>query len=356
MGKIILITGISGQDGSYLAEYLLSKNYIVHGVIRRSSSFNTKRIDHIFDKLHLHYGDLSDASNITNLIREIKPDEIYHMAAMSHVRVSFDEPVYTTDIGVLGTLRLLEAVRKFNTDIKIYHAASSEMYGDSPPPQKETTPFRPRSPYGVAKLASHWNCVNYRNGYGMFICNGVLFNHSSPRRGETFISKKITKGIANIIAGKQSKILVGNLDAKRDWGFAPDYVEIMHTILQQNKPNDFVIGTGESHSVKEFITEAFKYVGMPIRWEGTALNTKGILPKNRIVIETDFRYCRPTEVEFLQADPHKANIMLNWTHRVNFKELIMIMIDYDLMKLGLPPIGEGLNLIKKKKFDWSIIH
>jgi GDPmannose 4,6-dehydratase len=337
--KKALVTGISGQDGSYLAEFLLSKGYSVHGIVRRSSSFNTGRIDRIFDKLHLHFGDISDASNLTNIIRGIKPDEIYHLAAMSHVKVSFEEPIYTTDIGALGTLRLLEAIRKSGLPIKMYNAASSEMFGMTPPPQNENTPFRPRSPYGVAKVAAFHNCRNYRDGYGMFVSNGILFNHTSPRRGHTFVSKKITKGIANILAGKQNELLLGNLDAKRDWGFAPEYVELMWRILQLDKPVDLCIGSGESVSIQSFLDKVFKYVGFNLEKH----------------IKIDAKYYRPTEVEFLHCENSKAKKLLNWEPRISIDDIVKIMLDYDMEEVGLLVIGEGKDIVKNKNFDWSVI-
>ncbi|MCR4345098.1 MAG: GDP-mannose 4,6-dehydratase, partial [Candidatus Scalindua sp.] len=284
--KKALITGISGQDGSYLAELLLSKGYEVHGIIRRASAFNTHRIDHIYvdphidkAKLLLHFGDLSDSGHVTNLIYNIQPDEIYHLGAQSHVRVSFDMPEYTGDIVAMGTTRILEAIRRSNKNIKFYQASSSEMFGTAKPPQNETTIFQPASPYACAKLYSYWMVENYRKGYGMFACNGILFNHESPRRGETFVTRKITRAVTNIIAGKQDKLYLGNLDAKRDWGYAPEYVEAMWLMLQQEKADDYVIGTEESHSVREFVTEAFTYVGIEIEWQGTGEKEKGIIKK-----------------------------------------------------------------------------
>lgn len=292
-----LITGITGQDGSYLAELLLSKGYQVHGLIRRSSTFSTSRIDHLYvdphepeSRLFLHYGDLSDSTQLTNLFYDIMPDEIYHLGAQSHVRVSFDMPEYTGDIVALGTTRLLEALRRSGIKAKFYQASSSEMFGMSPPPQNEATPFQPRSPYAVAKVYSYWMAVNYRDGYNLFTCNGILFNHESPRRGETFVTRKVTRAIAGILAGKQQYLHLGNLEAKRDWGYAPEYVETMRLILQQEKPDDYVIGTGESHSVREFVEEAFAYVGLD--WKQ--------------YVKIDPRYFRPTEVELLLADYKKG--------------------------------------------------
>ncbi len=316
--KKALITGVTGQDGSYLAEFLLSKGYEVHGIIRRASTFNTSRIDHIYKdphlagvRLHLHYGDLSDSGQLTNLIYNIKPDEIYHLGAQSHVRVSFDIPEYTGDITGLGTTRILEAVKRSGIKTKFYQASSSEMYGDAPAPQNEDTPFRPRSPYAAAKVYAYWMAANYREGYNIFACNGILFNHESPRRGETFVTRKIIRGLTRIIVGKDKKLYLGNLEAKRDWGYAPDYVEAMWLMLQQERPEDYVIGTGETHSVKEFLEEVFCYANMD--WQD--------------YVEIDPRYFRPTEVELLLADSSKARKELGWNLRISFKELVRIMVD-----------------------------
>jgi GDPmannose 4,6-dehydratase len=324
MMKKALITGITGQDGSYLAELLLSKNYEVHGLIRRSSTFNTERIDHIYAdphdpkaKLFLHYGDITDSGQLTNLIYNIQPDEIYHLAAQSHVRVSFDMPEFTGDVTGIGPPRLLEAIRRSGIKTKFYQASSSEMFGDSPPPQNEQTPFKPRSPYGAAKVYAYWMVRNYREGYGMFAVNGILFNHESPRRGETFVTKKITRAVARIKCGLQNKLFLGNLEAKRDWGYAGDYVEAMWLMLQQNKPDDYVIATGETHSVKEFLEEAFKYAGLD--WKK--------------YVEIDSRYFRPLEVEFLQGDASKARKKLKWEAKVKFKDLVRIMVDADIKNL-----------------------
>jgi len=320
-----------------LAEFLLSKNYTVHGIIRRASTFNTGRIDHIYKdphlkgiKLHLHYGDLSDSSQLTNLIYNIKPDEIYHLGAQSHVRVSFDMPEYTGDITGLGTTRILEAVRRSGIKCKFYQASSSEMFGDAPAPQNEDTPFRARSPYAAAKIYAYWMVRNYRESYNMFACNGILFNHESPRRGETFVTRKITRGIARIIAGKEKKIYLGNLTAKRDWGHAADYVEAMWMMLQQDKPRDYVIGTGETHSVKEFLIEAFNYIGL--EWKK--------------YVEIDQRYFRPTEVELLLADTTKAKNELMWKPKIGFRDLIYIMVDSDMKLAGLKPVGGGDSFLK----------
>jgi len=348
--KKALITGITGQDGSYLAELLLSKGYAVHGLIRRASTFNTSRINHIYvdshapdAKLFLHYGDLADAGQLTNIIYNIEPDEVYHLGAQSHVRVSFDIPEYTGDITALGTTRLLEAIRRSGIKTKFYQASSSEMFGSAQPPQSEDTPFSPRSPYAVAKTYAFWTTVNYRNGYNMFACNGILFNHESPRRGETFVTRKITRALANILAGKEQRLFLGNLDAKRDWGYAPEYVECMWTMLQQDKPEDYVIGTGQSHSVREFVEYAFHYVGIGIEWRNSGLKEKGVIEfvsrdkcpvkEGDTIIEIDPRYFRPIEVDVLQADITKARIGLNWSPKVTFRALCEIMVESDCDKL-----------------------
>ena len=336
--KKALITGITGQDGSYLAEFLLSEGYEVHGMIRRASTFNTKRIDHIFvdphephAKLFLHYGDLSDSEQISNIIYNIKPDEVFHLGAQSHVRVSFDTPEYTGNVTGLGMVRILEAVRRSGNEIKIYQASSSEMFGSSPPPQNENTPLRPMSPYASAKVYAYWTTVNYREGYDIFISNGILFNHESPRRGETFLTRKVTRAVANILAKKQDKLYLGNLEAKRDWGFAPEYVEIMWKILQMDNAEDFVIGTGKTHSVREFVEEAFNYTGLD--WGE--------------YVRIDQRYFRPTEVEKLVADPAKAKNILGWKSNIKFKDLVRIMIDSNMRTVGLDPIGEGDEILRK---------
>ena len=337
--KKALITGITGQDGSYLAELLLSKGYVVHGIIRRASTFNTGRIDHIYIDPHnpkarifLHYGDLSDAEQINNIIYNINPDEVYHLGAQSHVRVSFDIPEYTGNITALGATRILEAIRRSGKKIKFYQASSSEMFGAAKPPQNENSPFMPRSPYAAAKVYAFWMAKNYRQGYKIFACNGILFNHESHRRGETFVTRKITRAIANILAGKQKKLYLGDLNAKRDWGFAPEFIEGMWRILQLAHPDDFVLGIGESHSVKEFVQEAFKYVGL--NW------------KKYILI--DPHYFRPTEVRNLIADTKKAKKILNWQPKITFYDLVKIMIDADMRSVGLKPIGEGDKIIQKK--------
>jgi len=337
--KRALITGITGQDGSYLAELLLSKGYEVHGIIRRASTFNTSRIDHIYvdphepgAKFFLYYGDLSDSEQISNIIYNIKPDEVYHLGAQSHVRVSFDIPEYTGNVTALGTMRILEAIRRSGNNIKFYQASSSEMFGSSPSPQNEDTPFRPRSPYAISKLYAYWATVNYREGYNLFACNGILFNHESPRRGETFVTRKITRAIANILAKKQKVLYLGNLDAKRDWGYAPEYVEIMWKILQSNPPEDFVLGTGEAHSVREFVEHAFSYVDLSFEK----------------YVQIDPRYFRPTETEELVADPNKARKKLAWDPKVRFKELIKIMVDADMRNMTLEPLGDGDEILEKK--------
>ncbi len=332
--KKALITGLTGQDGSYLAEFLLKKGYAVHGLMRRSSSFNTSRIEHIFQDPHEEgrrltgtYGDLTDGSNLNRIIEKVQPDEIYNLGAQSHVKVSFELPEYTADSVALGTLRILDAVRDAGLKVKFYQAGSSEMFGKvRETPQKETTPFYPRSPYGCAKVFAHNLAVNYRESYGMFICNGILFNHESPRRGGTFVTKKIVSGFFKIKAGKQDRIYLGNLDAKRDWGYAKDYVEAMWLMLQQSQPDDFVIATGETHSVREFAEEAAPYFGYELKWDGKGLEEKGI-DKNtgKVLIEIDPNYFRPAEVEFLLGDATKAKTVLGWEPKVKFKELVKIM-------------------------------
>ncbi len=351
-----LITGITGQDGSYLAEFLLSKGYEVHGLIRRSSTFNTDRIDHLYVdphtpqvKLFLHYGDLSDSGQLTELVYNIRPDEIYHLGAQSHVRVSFDMPEFTGDVTGLGTTRLLEAIRRSGIKTKFYQASSSEMFGDSPPPQNEQTPFRPRSPYAAAKVYSYWMVRNYREGYNLFAVNGILFNHESPRRGETFVTRKITRALARITFGLEDKLYLGNLDARRDWGYAGDYAEAMWLMLQQDEPDDYVLGTGESHSVRKFVDLAFNHAGIELEWKGAETTGKGIirsltsasslqpptssLSVGSVLIEIDPRYFRPTEVQFLQSDPTKAREKLGWEAKVNFDQLVKMMVDADIKAL-----------------------
>jgi GDPmannose 4,6-dehydratase len=369
--KKALITGITGQDGSYLAEFLLSKGYEVHGIIRRASTFNTHRIDHIYvdphnpaAKLFLHYGDLSDPGVSTEILYIIKPDEIYHLGAQSHVRVSFDMPEYTGDITGLGTTRLLEAIRRSGVKAKFYQASSSELYGSASPPQSETTPFQPQSPYAIAKLYAFWMTVNYRKAYKLFACNGILFNHESPRRGEIFVTRKITRALSHILAGDQKCLYLGNLDAKRDWGFAPEYVEMMWLMLQQDTPDDYVVGTGETNSVRDFLREACDYVGIEIEWRDTrerehavvknvAPQWSGTIRQGDVIIRIDPKYFRPTEVDVLLADNTKAKNQLNWSPRVTFKELVRIMIDHDMAKAGLKPIGDGIDAVRGKGFEWT---
>jgi len=337
--KIALITGITGQDGSYLAEFLLKKGYIVHGIVRRSSVFNTERIDHlrndtsILNKtLFLHYGDLTDSSNLNRLIREIKPDEIYNLGAQSHVQVSFEVPEYSADVDGLGTIRLLDAIRDTGINTKLYQASTSELYGKVQEiPQSETTPFYPRSPYAVAKQYAYWIIKNYREAYNIFAVNGILFNHESERRGGTFVTRKVTIGISNILKGKQKTLQLGNLDSKRDWGYAPEYVESMWLMLQQEKPDDYVIATGETHSIREFCELAFKEAGIEIAWKGKGIDEVGIDSKTKkVLIEIDSRYFRPTEVDLLIGDASKAKKVLGWSAKVTFKELVKIMVEHDL--------------------------
>ncbi len=366
-----LITGITGQDGSYLAEFLLAKGYEVHGIIRRASTFNTHRIDHIYidphesnAKMLLHYGDLSDPGLLTELIYNIAPDEIYHLGAQSHVRVSFDMPEFTGNITGLGTTRILEAMRRSGIKSRFYQASSSEMFGSALPPQSETTVFQPQSPYAAAKLYSYWLTVNYRQAYGLYACNGILFNHESPRRGEIFVTRKITRALSFILAGKQHKLFMGNLDAKRDWGFAPEYVEMMHLMLQQPEADDYVVGTGESYSVREFINTAFLYAGVEIEWRGEGVETKGTvrsikemwanrLKVGQVLVEIDPRYFRPTEVDYLKADISKARRKLGWEPRITFEELVNVMVDYDLLQAGIIPPSKGINAVIEKGFGWT---
>ncbi len=369
--KRALITGITGQDGSYLAEFLLKKDYEVHGLIRRSSTFNTERIDHIYldphdpkSRIFLHYGDITDSGQLTNLIYNIKPDEIYHLAAQSHVRVSFDMPEFTGDVTGLGTTRILEAIRRSGIKTRFYQASSSEMFGSAPPPQNEATPFQPQSPYGAAKVYSYWMARNYREGYGLFATNGILFNHESPRRGETFVTRKITRAIARMRYGLEKKLFLGNLDAKRDWGYAGDFVEAMWLMLQQDEPDDFVIATGETHSVREFVNLAFQYAGIELEWTGKGVEEKGMIKSFSLtsaltstltltltltsdsslslastlsigdaIVEIDSRYLRPTEVEYLLGDATKAKKKLGWEPKVKFKDLVKMMVDADLKAL-----------------------
>ncbi|AOY60115.1 GDP-mannose 4,6-dehydratase [Desulfococcus multivorans] len=339
--KKALITGITGQDGAYLAEFLLEKNYEVHGIKRRASSFNTARVDHIYQDAHeegvrffMHYGDLTDATNLIRIIQEIQPDEIYNLAAQSHVKVSFETPEYTANTDALGTLRLLEAIRILGLEKKtrIYQASTSEMYGKVQEiPQTETTPFYPRSPYGAAKVYAYWITVNYREAYNIYACNGILFNHESPIRGETFVTRKITRAVARIKLGLQDKLYLGNLDAKRDWGFAGDYVRLMWMMLQQDTPDDYVIATGETHAVREFVEKAFTAAGFDIGWAGEGVNEVGRdAATGRVLVRIDPRYFRPTEVDFLLGDPSKAREKLGWEPRVSFDELVRMMVAADL--------------------------
>lgn len=337
--KKAFITGITGQDGSYLAEFLLSKGYEVHGIIRRASTFNTGRIDHFYvdphepsARLFLHYGDLSDSEQISNIIHNIEPDEVYHLGAQSHVKVSFSMPEYTGNVTALGTVRILESIRRSGNDIKFYQASSSEMFGRVPSPQNEDSCFSPTSPYAVAKVYAYWMTKNYRLGYGIFACNGILFNHESPRRGEIFVTRKITMAIANILAKKQQSLYLGNLEPKRDWGFAPEYVEAMWHILQQEQANDFVVGTGEQHSVKEFVEAAFSYAGLDCER----------------CVKADQKYFRPTETEDLAADYRKIRESIGWEPKIRFEDLVKIMVDADMRKVGLKPIGEGDEILRKR--------
>jgi GDPmannose 4,6-dehydratase len=343
--KKALITGITGQDGSYLAELLLSQGYEVHGLIRRASTFNTQRIEHIYHdphgngedvNLYLHYGDMANTGNLVDLVYSVRPDEVYHLAAQSHVRVSFDLPEYTGDVTGLGTMRILEAIRKSAIPTRFYQASSSEMFGAAKPPQNEDTPFQPQSPYAAAKVYAYWVTRNYREGYQLFASNGILFNHESPRRGETFVTRKVTRAVAAILAGRQKKLYLGNLDARRDWGYAPDYVAAMWKMLQHDTPGDFVIGTGESHSVREFLDEAFGYVNLD--WHD--------------YVEIDPRYFRPTEVDYLMADPSKSRQTFGWEPRVFFKDLVRVMVDADLELLGLDSPGEGRKIMEKHHGKW----
>jgi GDPmannose 4,6-dehydratase len=343
--KKALITGITGQDGSYLAEFLLSKGYEVHGLIRRASTFNTRRIDHIYHdphgnggevKLYLHYADLTASDTLLPVVYEVRPDEIYHLGAQSHVRVSFDMPEYTGNVTGMGLTRILEAVQRSGIKARIYQASSSEMFGGANPPQSESTPFEPRSPYAASKLYAYWLARNYREAYSMYVCNGILFNHESPRRGETFVTRKITRALAAITAGKQQALYLGNLDSRRDWGYAPEYIEAMYQMIQLDQPGDFVIGTGEAHTVREFLDEAFGYVGLS--WQD--------------YVRIDPRYFRPTEVDYLLADARKAQRELNWQPKVCFRELVRIMVDADLEKINMPCPGEGRRILENCFDGW----
>ena len=342
MNKTALITGITGQDGSYLAELLLEKGYEVHGIIRRHSTICTQRIDHLYDditlknRFFLHYGDLTDSCNLVNLVTKIKPDEVYNLGAQSHVAVSFEVPEYTAETSGVGTIRLLDAIYQSGINCKFYQASTSELFGGIPEtaPQSEKTPFYPKSPYGAAKLYSYWITVNYREAYNMFACNGILFNHESPRRGETFVTRKITIAVAKILAGKQEKLSLGNMDAKRDWGFAGDYVEGMWRMLQQEKPGDYVLATNETHTVREFVELAFAEAGVVIEWQGKGIEEKGIDKKTgKVLVDINPRYFRPAEVEFLWGDPTKAETELGWQREVSFKGLVKMMVDFDMKEI-----------------------
>ena len=339
--KRALITGVTGQDGAYLAEFLLAKGYEVHGIKRRTSLFNTARIDHIYEDPHLahrnfilHYGDMTDSSSLIHIVQKVQPDEIYNLAAQSHVQVSFEEPEYTANSDALGVLRLLEAIRILGLEKKtrFYQASTSELYGlVQEIPQRETTPFYPRSPYAVAKMYGYWITVNYREAYGMYACNGILFNHESPLRGETFVTRKITRGLARIKVGLQENLFMGNIDAKRDWGHARDYIEMQWLMLQQEKPQDFVIATGQQYSVREFIERCAKLLELELTWQGSGVEEKALDKDGKVVIAIDPRYFRPTEVETLLGDPSKAQRELGWTPRTSFDELVKEMIDADLL-------------------------
>jgi GDPmannose 4,6-dehydratase len=339
--RVALITGVTGQDGAYLAEFLLNKRYVVHGIKRRSSSFNTGRVDHLYQDPHeagqrfvLHYGDMTDATNLIRIVQDTQPDEIYNLAAQSHVHVSFETPEYTANADGLGTLRLLEAVRILGMEkrVRFYQASTSELYGTVQEiPQRETTPFYPRSPYAAAKLYAYWVTVNYREAYGFHASNGILFNHESPIRGETFVTRKISRAVAGIKLGRQETLFLGNLDAKRDWGHARDYVEGMWRILQQPEPDDYVLATGETHSVREFVEKAFAQIGVHIAWEGVGVEEKGLdAGSGRVLVQVDPRYFRPTEVDLLVGDPSKARSKLGWQHRVSFEQLVAEMVAADL--------------------------
>jgi len=340
--KKALITGITGQDGSYLAELLLSQDYEVHGLIRRASTFNTARIEHIYKdphngaRLFLHYGDVTDMGSLVDLVYSLRPEEVYHLAAQSHVRVSFDLPEYTGQVTALGATRILEAIRKSGVRARFYQASSSEMFGSARPPQNESTPFEPQSPYAAAKVYAYWMTRDYRQGYQMFATNGILFNHESPRRGETFVTRKITRAVAAIVAGRQKELYLGNLEARRDWGYAPDYVAAMWKMLQAEGADDFVVATGEAHSVREFLDEAFGYVNLD--WHD--------------YVKIDPRYFRPNEVDYLQGDPGKARRMIGWEPRVLFKDLVRIMVDADMEFIGLQSKGEGRKILEKHHGKW----
>jgi GDPmannose 4,6-dehydratase len=353
--KKALITGVTGQDGAYLAEFLLAKGYEVHGIKRRSSLFNTARIDHIYEDPHnpsphfiLHYGDLTDSSSLIHIVQKVQPDEIYNLGAQSHVQVSFEQPEYTAEADALGPLRLLEAIRILGLEkkTKFYQASTSELYGlVQEIPQKETTPFYPRSPYAVAKMYAYWICINYREAYGIFACNGILFNHESPLRGETFVTRKITRGLSRIKVGLQSQLFLGNLDSKRDWGHARDYVEMQWLMLQQEKPQDFVIATGQQYSVREFVQRCAKLLDLDLTWQGSGVDEKAVDAKGNLVVAVDPRYFRPTEVETLLGDPAKAQRELGWTPRTSFDQLVKEMVESDLKA------AQRDALVRKHGFD-----
>jgi GDPmannose 4,6-dehydratase len=353
--KRALITGVTGQDGAYLAEFLLAKGYEVHGIKRRSSLFNTARIDNIYEDPHnpdprfvLHYGDLTDSSSLIHIVQKVQPDEIYNLGAQSHVQVSFEQPEYTADTDALGPLRLLEAIRilRLEKKTKFYQASTSELYGlVQEIPQKETTPFYPRSPYAVAKMYAYWICVNYREAYGIFACNGILFNHESPMRGETFVTRKITRGLSRIKVGLQDQLFLGNLDSNRDWGHARDYVEMQWLMLQQEKPQDYVIATGQQFSVREFVQRCAKLLGLELTWQGSGTNEKAVDQDGKVIVAVDPRYFRPTEVETLLGDSGKAKRELGWTPRTSFDELVREMVESDLK------LAQRDALVRKHGFD-----
>ena len=353
--KKALITGVTGQDGAYLAEFLLAKGYEVHGIKRRSSLFNTARIDHIYEDPHnpsphfiLHYGDLTDSSSLIHIVQKVQPDEIYNLGAQSHVQVSFEQPEYTAEADALGPLRLLEAIRILGLEkkTKFYQASTSELYGlVQEIPQKETTPFYPRSPYAVAKMYAYWICVNYREAYGIFACNGILFNHESPLRGETFVTRKITRGLSRIKVGLQSQLFLGNLDSKRDWGHARDYVEMQWLMLQQEKPQDFVIATGQQYSVREFVQRCARLLDLDLTWQGSGVDEKAVDASGNVVVAVDPRYFRPTEVETLLGDPAKAQRELGWVPRTSFDQLVKEMVEADLKA------AQRDALVRKHGFD-----
>ena len=366
-----LVTGITGQDGSYLAEMLIKKGYEVHGLIRRASTLNTSRIDHIYEDPHnpaaslfLHYGDLSDVAVTTDIIYNLKPTEIYHLGAQSHVRVSYDLPEYTGNVTGLSTTRLLEAMRRSGVKARFYQASSSEMFGSALPPQSETTQFYPLSPYAIAKVYAYWMVKNYREAYSIFATNGILFNHESPRRGETFVTRKITRAIARILRGRENTLYLGNLDAERDWGFAPEYVDAMWRMLQADTPDDFVVGTGETTSVRNFLEIALNYSGIEIEWKGSGDNEKGLVKScdaqwssrikpGHVLIEIDPRYYRPIDVPALQADIRKAQKYLDWTPQLSFGDLVKVMVDHDLAEAGLQTRHEGFAVLERHGYLWT---